>query len=164
MVLRGGLVDRVRARLRASAWAPVALKALGYLGAFAALAAFGSGAFAGHTPATLAAGVIPTASATVDIDTIEVARDAGADDASAPIVAADAGSEPSVTADGKVILNRATEDDLRRLPGVGPTKAKAIVQLRTKLGKFKRAEDLMRIRGIGRRSMARLRPLVVVDG
>ena len=61
------------------------------------------------------------------------------------------------------MLNIASEDDLRRLPGVGASKAKAIVALRAKLGKFKRPEDLLRIKGIGRRSLARLRPLVVVD-
>ena len=44
-----------------------------------------------------------------------------------------------LTADGKVVLNRAGVDELRRIPGVGPKRAQAIVELRTKLGgRFKR--------------------------
>jgi competence protein ComEA len=72
--------------------------------------------------------------------------------------------EPAVTADGKVAINHATEADLRRLPGVGATRAKAILALRDKLGgHFKRPEDLLRVKGIGRKSLARLRPLLVID-
>ena len=72
--------------------------------------------------------------------------------------------EPAATADGKVAINHATEADLRRLPGVGATRAKAILALRDKLGgRFKRPEDLLRVKGIGRKSLARLRPLLVID-
>jgi competence protein ComEA len=61
-------------------------------------------------------------------------------------------------------LNTATEADLQKLPGVGPKKAKAILALREKLGgKFKRLEDLMRVRGLKRRALERIRPLVVLD-
>jgi competence protein ComEA len=87
---------------------------------------------------------------------------AGPADAGAP--APDGGPTSSgITADGKVILNLATEDDLRRLSGIGPAKAKAILALRAKLGRFKRVEDLLRVKGIGRKRLARLRPLVVLD-
>ncbi len=92
-----------------------------------------------------------------------IAHDAGA----AP--AADAGGVglvgppvPSADAGGAVDLNMATVDDLRRLPGIGPRRAQAIVDLRAKIGGFKRVEDLMRVRGLGRAATRRLRPLVVV--
>ncbi len=62
-----------------------------------------------------------------------------------------------------MILNLATEDDLRKLPGIGPKKAVAIVELRKKLGKFKRAEDLLRVKGIGRKKLAKLRPRLLID-
>ena len=86
------------------------------------------------------------------------AAPAPAPDAGAPVAAGD-----GVTADGKIVLNRAGEDDLRKLPGIGPTRAKGILALRARLGRFARVEDLMRVKGIGRRSLARLRPLVVLD-
>jgi competence protein ComEA len=62
-----------------------------------------------------------------------------------------------------VILNLATEADLQRLPGIGPTKARAILALRERLGKFRRVEELLKVRGIGRRTLARLRPHIAVD-
>lgn len=62
------------------------------------------------------------------------------------------------------MLNSATEADLTKLPGVGPKKAQAILALRDKLGgKFKRLEDLMRVRGLKRKALERIRPLVVLD-
>lgn len=60
--------------------------------------------------------------------------------------------------DGDVIdINAATELDLRRLPTIGPRRARAIVELRTKLGGFRRVEELARVRGIGRGAIKRLR-------
>jgi competence protein ComEA len=89
-------------------------------------------------------------------------------DAAVPGAQADAGSSEgtagaAVTADGKVILNLATEDDLRKLPGIGPSKARAILALRQKLGRFRRVEDLLRVKGIGRKSLGRLRPRLLID-
>ncbi len=83
--------------------------------------------------------------------------DAGADPAE------DAGASKGVASDGKIILNLATEADLRRLPHVGHKKAQAILALRTQMKKFTRVEDLLKVKGIGRRALARLRPLVRVD-
>ena len=77
--------------------------------------------------------------------------------------ASGSGGGGGITPDGKVVINLASEEDLRRLPGVGPSKAKAILALRAKLGRFRRPEDLLRVKGIGRRRLARLRPLLVVD-
>jgi competence protein ComEA len=62
-----------------------------------------------------------------------------------------------------VLLNTATVDDLRRLPGVGPKRADAIVALRNRLGRFRVIEDLMKVKGIGRATLRRLRPLVRLD-
>jgi competence protein ComEA len=73
------------------------------------------------------------------------------------------GGGAAVTADGKVRINVASEQDLRRLPGIGATRARAILALRERLGRFRRAEDLLRVKGIGRRMLGRLRPLVIID-
>lgn len=63
----------------------------------------------------------------------------------------------------RIILNAAGEADLTKLPGVGPKKAQAILALREKLGRFKRVEDLYRVRGIKRRFVDRVRPHLVLD-
>ncbi len=78
---------------------------------------------------------------------------------------ADAGADPGpgVTPDGRVILNAASEDELTRLPGIGPTRARAIVALRRRLAKFRAVEDLLRVKGIGRKTLRRIKPNVVLD-
>jgi competence protein ComEA len=73
------------------------------------------------------------------------------------------GTPPGITADGKIILNLASADDLQRLPGVGKKRAEAILALRARLRGFKRMSDLLRIRGIGPRSLKRMLPEMVLD-
>jgi competence protein ComEA len=68
-----------------------------------------------------------------------------------------------ITADGKVILNVASADELTKLPGVGMKRATAIVALRTKLKRFKHASDLLRVKGIGARGLQRMLPHLVLD-
>ena len=68
-----------------------------------------------------------------------------------------------VLPDGRVILNTATAEELTRLKGVGLKRAKAIIDLRERLGGFKRISSLLRVRGIGVRTLKRLRPFVVLD-
>lgn len=62
-----------------------------------------------------------------------------------------------------VYLNRASVDELRRLPGVGPKRAEAILVLRQRLGRFQRVEDLLRVKGVGRGAIKKWRPLVRLD-
>ncbi len=74
-----------------------------------------------------------------------------------------AGPPPGVTSDGKVILNTASAAELRRLPGVGQKRAEKIIELRTRLKRFKKTTDLLRIRGIGVKSLKRMLPHLVLD-
>jgi competence protein ComEA len=67
------------------------------------------------------------------------------------------------TPDDPVYLNQAELADLRRLPGVGAKRAEAILALRTRLGHFRQLEDLLKVKGIGRSSLRKLRPLVRLD-
>ncbi|MGA2447394.1 MAG: ComEA family DNA-binding protein [Polyangiaceae bacterium] len=62
-----------------------------------------------------------------------------------------------------VVLNTAGVDDLRRLPGIGQKRADAIAALRSRLGRFRAIEDLLKVKGIGRAMLKRLRPLVRID-
>ena len=70
---------------------------------------------------------------------------------------------PAITADGRVALNRATVSELMRLPGVGAKRAAAIVEQRQRLGRFREPSELLRIKGIGPRTLERLLPQLVVD-
>lgn len=68
-----------------------------------------------------------------------------------------------MTEDGKVILNLASVEDLRHLPGVGQKRADSILALRARLGRFKQVNELLRVKGIGVRGLKKIMPHVVLD-
>ncbi len=69
----------------------------------------------------------------------------------------DSGTAAPVT-DNKVDINTATAQTLETLPGIGPSKAEAIVRFRTEHGPFHAANDLLQVPGIGQATVARLAP------
>lgn len=66
--------------------------------------------------------------------------------------------------EGVVNINTATAEELVRVPGIGPARAAAIVQLRERAHRFNHAEDLLRVRGIGRVGFRRMRPYLALAG
>ena len=58
-------------------------------------------------------------------------------------------------------VNRATAAELRRLPGIGPTLSQRIVETREQQP-FRSVEELRRVRGIGAKTLEKLRPFVTV--
>lgn len=64
---------------------------------------------------------------------------------------------------GVVNLNQADFNQLTLLPGVGPTKARRIVEWRAK-HPFKRIEELTRVKGFGRKTFARLKANLTLTG
>jgi competence ComEA-like helix-hairpin-helix protein len=73
-----------------------------------------------------------------------------------------AGDDEHETASGPVDINAATEEELVRLPGVGPVRAAAIVRLREERGGFGSVDDLLEIRGIGPVTLEKLRSAATV--
>jgi competence protein ComEA len=63
-----------------------------------------------------------------------------------------------------VNVNQASVTELSKLPRVGEKLAERIVEHRTKNGPFKRAEDLMEVKGIGEKMFALLKPYVATAG
>lgn len=61
-------------------------------------------------------------------------------------------------------LNRATQEELQQLPGVGESTAARIVEYRTENGPFGSVDELSKVRGIGAASLDRLRAHVHVGG
>lgn len=62
----------------------------------------------------------------------------------------------------KVNINTASAKELEQLAGVGPKYAKAIVDYRKKHGKFKKAEDIMKVKGIGKKTYAANKASIVI--
>ncbi len=65
--------------------------------------------------------------------------------------------------EGTLNLNTATVEQLDLLPGVGPSTADKIVEYR-QAHPFKSIRQLMRIKGIGKKTFERLRPYLAVEG
>ncbi|SEO85717.1 ComEA family DNA-binding protein [Nitrosovibrio sp. Nv6] len=63
-----------------------------------------------------------------------------------------------------VNINTATQAELETLQGIGPAKAKAIIDHRKKKGSFKSPGDLENVKGIGPATMKRLRKDIAVGG
>ena len=76
--------------------------------------------------------------------------------------AQDAPRPTAATASAPLNLNSASVAQLEALPGIGRATAERIVEYRQKSGGFKKAEDLMNVRGIGEKSFLKLKPLITV--
>jgi len=61
-------------------------------------------------------------------------------------------------------VDRATQDEIEGLPGIGPALAKRIVTYRDSVGSFGQVEALCQVSGIGPALVKRLRPLVTFTG
>ncbi|TKB11723.1 helix-hairpin-helix domain-containing protein [Desulforhopalus sp. IMCC35007] len=59
-----------------------------------------------------------------------------------------------------VNVNTADEEMLTQLPGVGPATASAIVKYRKANGNFKSANDLLNVKGIGEKTLAKMKPFL----
>ncbi len=155
-----GIVAGVRAvvaRVRASTWTRLAGRAFLLVVGLLVLAGIGrvsSAPAAMLPPASLDASAPPAFALVVP-------------DASPPTPAPPApppaAGRGRATAEDPVFLNHAGVEELRRLPGVGPKRAEAIVALRQRMGRFQRVEDLLRVKGIGRTTLRRWRPLLRLD-
>ncbi len=65
--------------------------------------------------------------------------------------------------EGEVNVNTASIEQLELLPGIGPTTAARIVEF-VKKKAVSHASQLMRVKGIGRKTYDRIRPYIIVDG
>lgn len=81
--------------------------------------------------------------------------------AALPLSAQDVEAPAAEASEPVVNLNTATEAELVTLPGIGPSKAQAIIAHRERRA-FRRVEDVMRVRGIGRSTFRRLRSRLAV--
>ena len=88
------------------------------------------------------------------IDPLPIVRGARPDGTGSP-----AGRK--VTPAEKVDLNRATAEQLRKLPNIGPTLATRILDARRDKP-FRAVDDLRRVKGVGAKTLEKLRPFVEV--
>ena len=80
-----------------------------------------------------------------------------------PLSAAELATKQAGVLEGQININEASSDKLQLLPGVGPATADKILRYRERRP-FRHPSHVMRIKGIGRKTFARLRPYIVVEG
>lgn len=71
---------------------------------------------------------------------------------------------PTLASTGVVNVNTATVDELILLPGIGESKARAIVERRQKEGAYREVEELLEVKGIGDAALDKIREHVVIEG
>jgi len=61
-----------------------------------------------------------------------------------------------------VNVNTASFEQLQQVPGIGPATAEKILQMRKSYGLFKSVDDLLSIRGIGKKRLDKMRKYLTV--
>ncbi|MEA2753298.1 MAG: competence protein ComEA [Myxococcales bacterium] len=156
------------ARVRASTWTAIAARVAAVVVALLVLGWIGRTAAAGPATTTMSVSAGERDASTPPLPAL-VASDAGAPLLAvtatdrAPTTPPASGPHGRATPEEPVYLNQASVEELRRLPGVGPKRAEAILVLRQRLGRFQRVEDLLRVKGVGRGAVKKWRPLVRLD-
>ena len=60
-------------------------------------------------------------------------------------------------------INTATEAELQTLPSIGPQMAKRIIQYRKENSNFKSVDDLIGVKGIGQKTLDKIKPYIGAD-
>ena len=84
-------------------------------------------------------------------------------DASKQIVAEKSGNTGESHSNDIININKASSEELQELPGIGPSKATAIIQKREELSSFKTIDDLKEVSGIGDKTFEKLKDLITVN-
>lgn len=60
-------------------------------------------------------------------------------------------------------INTADENELSKLPGIGLNYAKKIMEYRKENGNFEKIEDIMKVKGIGKKKFEKIKNFIKVD-
>ncbi len=82
------------------------------------------------------------------------------------VVGPEGDSDSSATEEqsGRININTAGVSELDSLPGIGPSKAQAIIDYRNQNGPFRSVDDLVNVPGIGAKILETIRDLITVIG
>lgn len=96
-------------------------------------------------------------------DVVTIPADEAAGEAGAQAGTGAAAATGAASAVRTVNINTATASELELLPGVGPAMAGRIIDYRQQHGAFTSVDQLDNVKGVGARTMEKLRPLVRVQ-
>ena len=72
------------------------------------------------------------------------------------------GKESNSKENSKININTASLDELDNINGIGPSKAKAIIEYREENGGFKSIEDIKNVSGIGEGTFLKIKESITV--
>ncbi len=82
----------------------------------------------------------------------------------APVAAAPASAQKAAASEARPIdLNSADSAALESVPGIGKSLSQRIVSFREKNGPFQSVDDLLKVQGVGEKSIQKLRPYLTVS-
>jgi len=64
--------------------------------------------------------------------------------------------------DTKIDINTASAKELMKLPGIGKITAESIIKYRQNIKKFSSIEDLMKIKGLGKKKFKKIKDLITI--
>ncbi len=70
-------------------------------------------------------------------------------------------ADKQIDRDVKIDLNKATNEELVKLPGIGKAMAERIIKYREENGAFTKIEGLMKVKGIGKKKFDKLAPYII---
>ncbi len=68
-----------------------------------------------------------------------------------------------ILANKSINLNKAGIEELSRLPGIGEKTAEKILTLRSTLGRFKKLEELLEVKGIGNKKFNNIKKYIFIE-
>lgn len=71
-------------------------------------------------------------------------------------------SSANTAAEKLININTATADELSKLPRIGPKMSQRILEYRQQNGKFKKIEDIMKVKGIGEKTFKGFEKMITI--